>query len=102
MAEFSVNPTPFDPYKTHMFRVKWDGVYVAGLREVCCSQCATARRVRTTGKHIPTGRTVHDTLRSKVLQPCLEHPAGVSRVRCPPQKPVAFPANLDQLDQQLT
>ena len=34
MAEFTVNPTRFDPYKTHMFRVKWDGVYVAGLSKM--------------------------------------------------------------------
>ncbi len=30
MAEFVVNPTRFDPYKSFMFRVKWDGRYVAG------------------------------------------------------------------------
>ena len=34
MAEFTVNPTRYDPYKTHMFRVKWDGVYVAGLSKI--------------------------------------------------------------------
>ena len=34
MAEFTVNPTRYDPYKTHMFRVKWDGVYVAGLSKM--------------------------------------------------------------------
>ena len=38
----------------------------------------------------------------KVPQPRLEHPASIGRVRRPPQKPVMFPANLDQLDQQLT
>src|SRR5438874_13046134 len=31
MAEFSVNPTRFDPYKNFKFRVKWDGRYVAGI-----------------------------------------------------------------------
>lgn len=31
MAQFTVNATRFDPYKSHMFRVMWDGVYVAGL-----------------------------------------------------------------------
>ena len=25
MAQFTVNPTRFDPYKAYMFRVKWDG-----------------------------------------------------------------------------
>ena len=31
MAEFTVNPTRFDPYKNFKFRVKWDGRYVAGI-----------------------------------------------------------------------
>ncbi|PYI71073.1 MAG: phage tail protein, partial [Verrucomicrobia bacterium] len=30
MAEFTVNPKRFDPYKNFKFRVKWDGKYVAG------------------------------------------------------------------------
>lgn len=34
MAEFSVNPTRFDPYKNFKFRVKWDGKYVAGISKV--------------------------------------------------------------------
>jgi phage tail-like protein len=34
MAEFSVNPTRFDPYKNFKFRVKWDGKYVAGVSRV--------------------------------------------------------------------
>jgi phage tail-like protein len=34
MAQFSVNPTRFDPYKGFKFRVKWDGQYVAGLSKV--------------------------------------------------------------------
>src|SRR3954451_19652254 len=34
MAEFSVNPTRFDPYKNFKFRVKWDGKYVAGVSKV--------------------------------------------------------------------
>ena len=34
MAEFSVNPTRFDPYKNFKFRVKWDGQYVAGVSKV--------------------------------------------------------------------
>jgi phage tail-like protein len=34
MAEFTVNPTRFDPYKIFKFRVKWDGQYVAGVSEV--------------------------------------------------------------------
>lgn len=31
MAEFTANPTRFDPYKNFRFRVKWDGQYVAGF-----------------------------------------------------------------------
>ena len=34
MAEFTVNPTRFDPYKNFKFRVKWDGRYVAGISKV--------------------------------------------------------------------
>jgi phage tail-like protein len=34
MAQFSVNPERFDPYKTFKFRVKWDGRYVAGVSKV--------------------------------------------------------------------
>ena len=34
MAQFSVNPERFDPYKNFKFRVKWDGKYVAGVSKV--------------------------------------------------------------------
>lgn len=34
MAQFTVNPTRFDPYKNFKFRVKWDGRYVAGLSKM--------------------------------------------------------------------
>ena len=34
MAEFTVNPQRFDPYKNFKFRVKWDGNYVAGISKV--------------------------------------------------------------------
>jgi phage tail-like protein len=34
MAQFSVNPRRFDPYKNFKFRVKWDGRYVAGVSKV--------------------------------------------------------------------
>ena len=34
MAQFSVNPHRFDPYKTFKFRVKWEGRYVAGISKV--------------------------------------------------------------------
>jgi len=34
MAQFSVNPERFDPYKNFKFRIKWDGRYVAGVSKV--------------------------------------------------------------------
>ncbi len=34
MAQFTVNPTRFDPYKNFKFRIKWDGRYVAGISNV--------------------------------------------------------------------
>jgi phage tail-like protein len=34
VAEFSVNTWRHDPYKNFKFRVKWDGVYVAGISKV--------------------------------------------------------------------
>jgi phage tail-like protein len=34
MAQFSVNPQRFDPYKNFKFRVRWDGKLVAGISKV--------------------------------------------------------------------
>jgi phage tail-like protein len=34
MAQFTVNPHRFDPYKNFKFRVKWDGRSVAGVSKV--------------------------------------------------------------------
>jgi phage tail-like protein len=34
MAQFTVNPQRFDPYKNFKFRIKWDGRYVAGISKV--------------------------------------------------------------------
>jgi phage tail-like protein len=34
MAQFSVNPQRFDPYKNFKFRIKWDGNYVAGVSKI--------------------------------------------------------------------
>ncbi|MCA2218009.1 phage tail protein [Jidongwangia harbinensis] len=34
MAQFTANATRLDPYKNFKFRVKWDGVYVAGVSKV--------------------------------------------------------------------
>ncbi|MDH3458950.1 MAG: phage tail protein [Gemmatimonadota bacterium] len=34
MAQFTVNPDRFDPYKNFKFRVKWEGKYVAGVSKI--------------------------------------------------------------------
>jgi phage tail-like protein len=41
MAQFSVNPLRFDPYKNFKFRVKWDGKYVAGVSKVSALKRST-------------------------------------------------------------
>jgi phage tail-like protein len=46
MAQFSVNPDRFDPYKNHKFRVKWDGRYVAGV-----SKMSALKRTTEAVKH---------------------------------------------------
>lgn len=34
MAQFTVNPERFDPYKNFKFRIKWDSKYVAGVSKI--------------------------------------------------------------------
>jgi phage tail-like protein len=46
MAQFTVNPARFDPYKNFKFRVKWDGKYVAGL-----SKMSALKRTTEVVKH---------------------------------------------------
>ncbi len=46
MAQFTVNPLRFDPYKNFKFRVKWDGKYVAGV-----SKCSALKRTTEVVKH---------------------------------------------------
>jgi phage tail-like protein len=41
VAQFSVNPQRFDPYKNFKFRVKWDGRYVAGISKVSALKHST-------------------------------------------------------------
>jgi phage tail-like protein len=41
MAQFTVNATRFDPYKAFMFRVKWDGKYVAGVSKMSALKRST-------------------------------------------------------------
>jgi len=46
MANFTVNPQRFDPYKNFKFRLKWDGKYVAGV-----SKCGALKRTTEVVKH---------------------------------------------------
>jgi phage tail-like protein len=41
MAEFTVNPSRFDPYKNMKFRIKWDGKYVAGVSKISALKKST-------------------------------------------------------------
>lgn len=67
MAQFSVNPTRFDPYKSFKFRVKWDGRYVAGVSRVGALRRTTellSNRVGgdpSTSRKTP-GRTEYDAI----------------------------------------
>lgn len=46
MAQFTVNPQRFDPYKNFKFRLKWDGRYVAGI-----SKASALKRTTEVVKH---------------------------------------------------
>ena len=58
MAQFSVNPARFDPYKNFKFRVKWDGKYVAGVSKVGAFKKTTEVVKHREGgdPHQPAGR----------------------------------------------
>lgn len=65
MAQFTVNATRFDPYKSYMFRVKWDGQYVAGLSKMSALKRSTAPVVHREGGDQSTerkspGKTTYD------------------------------------------
>jgi phage tail-like protein len=67
MAEFTVNATRFDPYKNFKFRVKWDGVYVAGVSKVGVLKRATETVPHRSGGDPSTsrkspGRTEYDPI----------------------------------------
>jgi phage tail-like protein len=49
MAEFTVNPHRFDPYKNFKFRLKWDGKIVAGVSWVSPLSRTTGVVVYRTG-----------------------------------------------------
>jgi phage tail-like protein len=49
VPQFTVNASRFDPYKTFMFRVKWDGRYVAGLSKMSALKRSTTPVVHRDG-----------------------------------------------------
>ena len=56
MAQFSVNPSRFDPYKNFKFRVKWDGRYVAGVSKVGALKRSTEMVEHREGGYPSTSR----------------------------------------------
>jgi phage tail-like protein len=67
MAQFTANATRFDPYKSFMFRVKWDGSYVAGLSKMSALKRTTAPVVHRDGadpsrEHKSPGVTKYDAV----------------------------------------
>lgn len=55
MAQFVVNSNRFDPYKSYMFRVRWDGEYIAGL-----SKMSALKRTTEPVKHRVGGDPSHE------------------------------------------
>ena len=67
MAQFSVNPQRFDPYKNFKFRVKWDGRFVAGISKVSVLRRTTEVVPFREGgdpstSHKSPGRTEYDAI----------------------------------------
>jgi phage tail-like protein len=67
MAQFSVNPQRFDPYKNFKFRVKWDGRYVAGISKVSALKRSTEVVEHREGgdpstSHKSPGRTKYEAI----------------------------------------
>lgn len=56
MAEFSVNPQRFDPYKNFKFRVRWDGRVVAGISKVSALKRTTEMVEHRVGGDSSTSR----------------------------------------------
>ena len=86
MAEFTVNPTRFDPHKNFKFRVKWDGRYVAGVSKVSALKRATEVIEHREGGDPSTsrkspGRTQFEpiTLERGVTQPSSNGPTRYGR-----------------------
>ena len=67
MAQFTANASRFDPYKTFMFRVKWDGNYVAGLSKMSALKRSTTPVVHRDGgdpsrEHKSPGMTKYEAV----------------------------------------
>jgi phage tail-like protein len=67
VAQFTVNVTRFDPYKTFQFRVKMDGVYVAGLSKMSALKRSTTPVLHRNGgdpsvQRVSPGLTKHDAI----------------------------------------
>lgn len=68
MAQFSVNPERFDPYKNFKFRVKWDGRYVAGISRMSALKRTTEVVEHRQGGDLniarrSPGRTTYEAIR---------------------------------------
>jgi phage tail-like protein len=61
MAQFVVNTHRFDPYKNFKFRVKWDGVYVAGISKVSALKRSTEPVMHREGGDPSTARVSPST-----------------------------------------
>ena len=67
MAQFTVNAQRFDPYKSFMFRIKWDGQYVAGVSKVSALKRTTEPVAHRDGgdpshERKSPGKTTYDAL----------------------------------------
>ena len=67
MAQFSVNTQRLDPYKNFKFRIKWDGVYAAGISKVSSLKRSTEVVEHRSGgdpstAHKSPGRTKYDAI----------------------------------------
>lgn len=56
MAQFPVNTHRFDPYKNMLFRVKWDGRFVAGVSKVSALKRSTEVVSHREGNDFSTSR----------------------------------------------
>ena len=71
MAQFTVNPTRFDPYKNFKFRVKWDGKFVAGVSKV--GGLSKAKVIRDVCGALGIAMTIEDTWGSDVTTAAIAH-----------------------------